>query len=357
MSDSTVKNSDRKQLGFLVIGCGEASKGHLKSINEDARLNLVAIADPNEESLKRAKDNYSPRIAVADYREALKSDDVDIVMVLAPHYLHHPMVMDSLRSGKHVLCEKPISVSVAEADEMINTARDCGKQLFVMLNMRFGPSGRKIKELLGNQSMGRVFMARSGYFGYEVERLADMSHWKGDLKKAGGGVLVDGGYHIVDLMNSFLGRATSVSALGGQYVVQAEGKGEDNISLLIEYENGAAATLQVSFTTIIPGCDVEPTLQLEHCIMGSEGTIYSDYSWNPIEGLVQHLDVVSPQGRKAITLDSVEPLNQLDHFVSCISDGTEPIVSALDARNALAVVEAAYESIKTGAIVDVKWRK
>lgn len=356
MSDSKVVNYDQKQMGVLVIGCGEVSKGHLNYITEDARFKLIAVADPNEKSLQLAKDSYAPQIAVADYKEALKCDDIDIVMVFAPHYLHHSMVLESLRSGKHVFCEKPISMTLKEADNMINTAKVCGKELFVMLNMRFTPWARKIKELLDNQCIGRPFMARSAYFGYEVDRLADTNHWKGDLKKAGGGVLLDGGYHIVDLMNSWLGRAKAVSAVGGQYVIEAQGKGEDNISLLIEYENGAAVTLQVSFTTIIPGCDKEPTLALEHSFMGTEGSIYSDYSWNPIDGLVQHLDVVSTQGKNAIALDSVEPLNLIDHFMSCLIDGTTPIVTALDARNALAVVEAAYESIRSGKKMDVNWK-
>jgi len=356
MSDRTVTDSNLKQMGVLVVGCGEVSKGHLKYIHDDARLKLVAVADPNEESLRSANDNYSPQMAVADYKEVLNRDDIDTVMVLAPHYLHHSMVLESLRSGKHIFCEKPLAMSLKEADDMINTAKACGKELLVMLNMRFTPWARKIKKLLDNKRIGRVFMARSAYLGYEVERLADTKHWKGDLKKAGGGVLLDGGYHIVDLMNSWLGRAKSVSAVGGQYVIEAEGKGEDNISLLIEYENGAAATLQVSFTTIIPGCDKEPTLVLEHSFMGTEGTIYSDYSWNPIEGLVQHLEVVSIKGKNAVALDSVEPLNQLDHFISCIANGASPIVTALDARNALAVVEAAYESIKTGIKVNINWR-
>ena len=357
MSNTTKKRYGQEQMGVLVIGCGGAAKGHLKAIHENTRLKLIAVADPNEDSLQWTKENYAPTLAVSNYKEALDRDDIDIVMVLAPHYLHHIMVLDSLRSGKHVLCEKPISISVWEADEMIDTAKECGKELFVMLNNRFSPSARVTRELLDSEQIGRIFMARSGYFGYEVERLADMSHWKGDLKKAGGGVLVDGGYHIVDLMNGFLGPARTVSAEGGQLVIEAEGKGEDNISLLIEYENGATATLQVSFTMILPGCDKEPTLAMEHSFLGTNGTIYSNYSWNPIEGLAQHLDVVSTQGRKSVALDSVEPLNQLDHFISCIVDGTSPLVSALDARNASAVVEAAYESIKTGTKVKVDWRK
>jgi len=356
MLDSKVTDCNQKQMGVLVIGCGEVSEGHLKYINEDARFKLVAVADPSEESLQCAKDNYAPQIAVSDYKEALNGDDIDIVMVFTPHYLHHSIVLESLRSVRHVLCEKPISMSLKEADNMINTAKVCGKELFVMLNMRFTPWARKIKELLGNQCIGRTFMARSAYFGYEVDRLADSNHWKGDLKKAGGGVLLDGGYHIVDLMNSWLGRATAVSSIGGQYVIEAQGKGEDNISLLVEYENGATATLQVSFTTIIPGCDKEPTLALEHSFMGTEGSIYSDYSWNPIDGLVQHLDIVSTQSKKAVDLDSVKSLNQLDHFMSCLTDGTTPIVTALDGRNALAVVEAAYESIRTSKKVDVDWK-
>ena len=345
-----------KTLGVMVIGAGVVSAGHMDYFYQSDNTKLIAVADPNQSALDALDGKYDDVALIHDYKSQMDSSDIDLVVVCTPHYLHFPIVMDSLKSGKHVLCEKPISISTKEADDMLDTAKSCGKELFVMLNNRFTPWARKIKEVLDDQGIGRVFMARSAYFGYETDRLADTNHWKGDLKKAGGGVLLDGGYHTVDLMNSWLGKAKTVSAVGGQYVVKAEGKGEDNISLLIEYENGAAATLQVSFTTIIPGCDKEPTLALEHSFMGTEGSLYGNYSWDPINDLINQLDIVTTKGKKAVDLDSVEPLVQLDHFISCLIDGTAPIVTAIDARNANAVVEAAYESIRTGKKVDVNWR-
>ena len=206
--------------------------------------------------------------------------------------------------------------------------------------------------------IGRVFMARSAYLGYEVARFADPDNWKGDCVKAGGGVLLDGGYHIVDMMNSCLGRAKSVQAAGGQYVIEAPNKGEDNISLIVEYANGAVGNLPVSFTACSPGCHRQPTFMLEHGFWGTNGSISCCSSWDPIRGAKRNLDLLTlDQGCESFDLDRVSCPNIHTHFMDCLLNGTEPMATALDARNACAVVDAAYESIRTGKKAVVNWRQ
>ena len=99
------------------------------------------------------------------------------------------MVTSALKAGKHVICEKPLAITVAEADDMLDTAARHNKTLLVTMNMYFSPWAVGIRKLLGEKKLGTVFMAQSSYLGYEVARLRDPHDWKGDLQKAGGGVL------------------------------------------------------------------------------------------------------------------------------------------------------------------------
>lgn len=298
---------------------------------------------------------YRPKLLLSDYREGLCREDIDLVVICTPHHLHHAMAIDALKAGKHVICEKPMAISVQEADEMIDAASHHNRKLFVMLNMRLWPEHRKLKEMITDNVIGQVFMAKASYLGYEFDRLDDPNDWKGDLCKAGGGVLIDGGYHLVDLVNSCLGKACYVQAAGGQYIINATNKGEDNISLMIEYAGGAVANLQISFTACNYGCHIEPTLMMDQSFLGSDGSLFCHYGWDTVD-IRKGLELVRPNARETLNLDGIAEHVQCGHFVNCLQTGEHPIVTCLDARNTTAVVEAAYESLRSGRRTPVNWR-
>ena len=342
--------------GVMIIGAGTVSGKYLNYFSKNKRTRLIAVADPSSCVRDRIGMEYHPDLLVSDYKEVIERDDIHIVVVCTPHNLHYSVVIDSLEAGKDVICEKPLAVSVKEADEMINAADNLGKQLFVTLNMRFDNYVAKIKDVIQQGQVGNVFMARSAYLGYELDRLDDPKSWKGDLQKAGGGVLLDGGYHLIDLMNSCLGQAKAVQAMGGRYIVKAPNKGEDNISLLVEYGHNCMANLQVSFTACSPGCGETPTLRLEHEFFGDKGTMSALSGWDPIRGSQRKLELLTLTGFESIDLNEVRCPDMIDHLLDCILTGSEPLVTAMDARNACAVVEAAYKSIQTGRKINVDWR-
>jgi UDP-N-acetyl-2-amino-2-deoxyglucuronate dehydrogenase len=346
-------NNKDHLLGVLLVGTGNVATSYLEYFRESERARLVAIADPNKAALQQARLACPCELAVEDYRTVLDRPEIDVVLVCTPHYLHHPVVCDALRAGKDVLSEKPIAVNLREADAMIDLAADQGRQFFVSLNMRFEADARHIRQLVQQEDLGRIVWARAAYLGYEIKNFSNPDHWKGDLTKAGGGVLLDGGYHVVDLLNSYFGKAKHVNAQGGRLVIETPGKGEDNVTLLVEYESGVIADLVASFTTSNVGCDQAPTLMLSMDLSGTEGTLFSGYD---SARLKRHLDVVKPSGRSEVDLAAVGPMNKNDHFFDCFRDQTEPMVTAIDARNATAVVEAAYQSIKSGQRTAVDWR-
>jgi predicted dehydrogenase len=339
------------KLGTLIIGGGGVSQSYLDYFQGNESAPLVAVADPNPDIQEHVRKTYPGTEVIADYRELLGRDDIDLVVVCTPHNLHHSMVTRSLKAGKHVICEKPIAISVAEADDMIECAEKCGRKLFVGLNMRYDPRHQTIARALKENVLGRVFLARTSYMGYEVKRFADPDNWKGDLERAGGGVLLDGGYHVVDLLNMLFGRAKSVQACGGRLVIETEGKGEDNVLLQIEFESGVVASLYASFTVRNAGCDDEPTLGLQLDLFGTKASLYSSY-----DSPTRHVELNIKGHEETRDLDVVPVPEIKTDFIESIRTGSDTLVTAVDARNALAVVEAAYASLRDGGRVAVNWR-
>ena len=343
-----------ENLGTLVIGGGWVSQcSYLDFFHASDDTPLVAVADPSPAIQEHLQKTYAGTTIVSDYREVLEDDALQLVVVSTPHNLHHAMVTDALKAGKHVICEKPIAISVSEADGMIECAKECGKRLFVGLNMRYDPRNRMILDAIQGEALGRVYLGRVSYMGYEVKRFADPKNWKGELERAGGGVLLDGGYHVVDLLNMLFGPAKSVQAMGGRLVIETEGKGEDNLMLQVEFESGVVASLFASFTVRNVGCDDEPTLGLQLDLFGTKGSLYTSYD-SPTRR--SEFKVVTHEGaepRDPATL-TVPEIKQ--NFLDSIRTGSDTLVTALDARNALAVVEAAYTSMRSGGAVAVDWR-
>ena len=356
VSDVSAKTTNsHEKIGIAVIGAGGVSTSYLEFFAQSALTELIAVADPTDAVRQHVSRQYDLKTVGTNYTDVVQCDDIDLVCVFTPHHLHHPIVIAALQAQKHVLCEKPVAISLQEADEMIDLAEQVGRRLFVTLNMRLNPIFSRTKEILGNDDLGQISMAYGSYFGYELERLADPDHWKGHLQKAGGGVLLDGGYHMVDLMNYFLGPAKSVQALTGQFSFDNPDKGEDNVSLLVEYESGGMGVIQVSFAAPHVGCYREPTLVLEETFIGSKGTLRGLYDYDTIE-VTRKLELIKPEsGRQSLEV----PESGLDHkaqFIDCLINNTNPVGSAIDARNALAVCVAAYQSVRSGRKEKVDWR-
>ena len=153
----------------MVVGAGKVAAMYLDYFSTNGNHSLVIIAETNTNAAEAAEMRYRPKLLLSDYREGLCREDIDLVVICTPHHLHHDMAIDVLEAGKHVFCEKPMGISVQEADEMIDAASHHNHELFVMLNMRSWHEHRKLKELIADNVIGRVFMIRASYLGYESE--------------------------------------------------------------------------------------------------------------------------------------------------------------------------------------------
>ena len=341
----------RKRLGVGFIGAGAAGIGHIRTFAGCPDARLVCVADPDAAGCERAAGAADGLECVDDHAKMLRRDDVDLVVVSTPHNLHRSMVVETLRAGKHVFCEKPLAMNAAECDEMIAAANETGRRLLVFQTQRFGAAFHRLKRIVDENDMGRLLFGVVVYLGNELERMHDPVSWKGTYERAGGGVLLDGGCHVVDLCNWYFGRPVSVMAQTSAPADWPEHKGELTGELLIAYEDGTIAQVLASFEARLKN---QGGLKITAELFYENGSAYGEYAHLGGQRCQRLARYVDGNGKEhAFELSDKDGVNYAQHVLDCLLNNTSPIVTAEEARMAVAVVEAAYESARTGQRVAV----
>lgn len=187
-----------KTMKIGIVGCGGIANGkHLPAIKRNGNFEAVAFCDLIEERAVKAKEEYgTPDARVyTDYQELIK-EDLDAVYVLTPNNAHAPVTIAALKAGKHVMCEKPMAKTYAEAKEMVETAKETGKILTIGYQNRYRPDSQYLKRACANGDLGDIYYAKA----HAIRRRA-VPTWGVfiDEEKQGGGPLIDIGTHALDL--------------------------------------------------------------------------------------------------------------------------------------------------------------
>ncbi len=191
-------------MNFAVIGLGSFGTKRAQSIKNSKLTNLVSIFDPNKENAEKARKILDTPIV--EYKEILANDKIDVICICAPNKFHKDIIIDSLRAGKNVFCEKPITRNLIEAKEIYDVAKNSKGVLQVGSNHRFFESVLFAKKLVDKGTIGEV-LSFNGRIGHNGERLKDSWFWKKDI--SGGGTLLDNGCHLLDLSRYFIGNFIS----------------------------------------------------------------------------------------------------------------------------------------------------
>jgi len=226
-----------------VIGAGGVSRFHLAGYKA-AGAQVVAVAEANPVTLERVQAEWHIPRGYADFAALCTDPEIEAVSVCLPNALHHPATVAAARGGKHVLCEKPISLSLAQAEDMIRTCRAAGVTLQIGHHLRSNPAAEKVRELITSGELGRVTYLR----------LRQAHDWGGGeprasfrtVQSAGGGTLLDNGSHMMDLARHFGGQVREVFArtatLGHDVEV------EDTSVVSLEFESGALGSVENAWT-------------------------------------------------------------------------------------------------------------
>lgn len=333
-----------------VIGCGAiAQRRHLPEYQANPNVDIVAVCDIIAERAQEVADTYGAK-AYTNYEDLLQNEDIDVISVCLPNYLHAQVSIDSLNAGKHVLCEKPMATSQEEADNMIKAAEDNGKMLMIGHNQRFVPSHQRAKALLESGELGKVYSFRTtfGHAGPESWSIDGRDSWFFDTEKAFIGALGDLGVHKADLIRYLFGEVSDISAL-----VESSAKEgtdiDDNAVAVIKMEGGPIGTLTASWSYVASG-DNSTVIYTENAIVRLEDDPTYSLIIQYKTGEVVNYQLQGIQSNEAGGQFST---GVIDHFVESILNNTPPLTSGVEGMKSLKVILAALESKAKGQLIKI----
>ena len=254
-----------------VIGVGNIGSHHVKYL-ESGRVKgakLSAVCDVDPDRLKWVKENISNLIECFDnFDELLQSGSVDAIIIAIPHYFHPEYAIKAMRSGIHVMCEKPAGVYTKQVREMNEVADGCDVVFGIMFNQRTTPIYTKVKDLISAGELGEIRRVNFTVTdAYRPQAYHNSSSWRGTWDKEGGGALINQYSHHLDLWQRICGMPSKIKAFC-YYGKRRSIEVEDEVMAYAEYPNGATGTLICS-TTEMPG-----TVRLE--LAGDRGKIVAE---------------------------------------------------------------------------------
>ena len=324
-----------------VIGVKGIGKTHINAIVSSENAELFAVADINREAGKTAASNYGVEW-YRNYEEMLEQKDLDAVTICTPHFLHSPMALKAFAYNKHVLVEKPMAISVSEADEMIRESRKKGLKLGVVFQERTKPLNQEVKKLIDSGEIGRIYRACMEACYFRTQAYYNRDSWRGKWATEGGGVLINQAIHDLDLFQWLLGKPVKIQGRIGTMYHQIEV--EDLASATVLFENGAQGVFQASVidpirTRRLEVCGDKGKIELngeprravlkknlrEYIASGKIWDSSQEFEWFEIKPKIEMIS-----GHRAV----------IEDFAQAILFDREPLVNGEEGRRALEMVNA-----------------
>lgn len=316
-----------KTLRIGIVGCGQMGRWHLDAYKKNPQVQLVAFADTNLESAERFAAEASAK-AYSSTKDMIVNERLDGVSVCTVPSTHRDIALDLLEAGVHVLCEKPLAISVEQAKEMTAKATEKNLLLLTAFKFRYFDEVQKAKEIISSGGLGKIANFRL-MFGGSIEMAGT---WFAQKHLSGGGILMDNGPHAIDLIRYLFGEITAVSAaVSNLQDIPVEDTGRLNFTLA----NGVTGTAEMSWSLPIPSKTyLEIYGENGAALLDFEGISYKFKAWNEWKRIPNGLDVKGAFAR------------QMDHFVNSIITKNPSIVCNADGEKSQIVIEAAYASVK-----------
>lgn len=321
------------RVGF--IGAGGIAPGHYHRLHETRKAEVVALNDPSEEKLKKFYQHCpgADKLPVYDdYRKMLSKENLDAVVVQSPHTVHTEQTIAALEKGLHVLSEKPMTCSIADARKVIKKAEKSGKVLMISYQRHFDPQFRYMRDVIAKGALGKVEYVQAIQCQEWLRAVAGT--WRHEKALSGGGQINDSGSHLVDIIMWVTGlKIREVYARMDNFGTEVD----INSALTLTFENGAMGNMSIIGNA--------PSWYEDHSIVGSKGALYLRQGL----GLI-HLDAV---GKPIEVKLKKYTKNPDSNFVDCILGKDEPQTPPECGLRTIEVTEAAWRSAECGKPVRV----
>ncbi len=317
---------------------------------------VVAVASPSPGNARAFAERHGIAAHYEDYRELLKDPTIEMVSITAPNSLHARMTIDAAAAGKHVVCEKPLCVTLEEADAMLDACAKAGVLLLYAEELFFAPKYVKAKQMADEGAFGRVHLVKQS-----EKHSGPHSEWFWDVQQSGGGALMDLGCHGIAFCWWFLGKP-KVKSVYAQLSTQVHGartQGEDEALCIIEFEGGATGVVENSWTK--PG-GMDDTIE----IFGDKGQTYADMLMGNALPTYSEVGFGYAVEKAATTTGWTWPVfeehwnygfpQEMRHFARCVRGKETPISDGETGRVVQEVLYAAYASAGLGRKIEMPFR-
>ena len=340
-----------EKLRWGIIGCGVIAPWHADSVVASEYADLVAVCDVDVPKGEEFAEKYGTSF-YTDYHAMLVSGEVDVVSICTPSGLHSEMTVAAAESGVHVLCEKPMAITVPQMDAMMEAVEQAGVRLEVIFQRRTYPITQTVRQAVQSGLLGQMTLGDAYLKYYRSPAYYQSADWRATWALDGGGALMNQGVHGVDVLAWIMGDVESVYAKAEAKVRDIEV--EDTCVALLTFKNGAYGVIEGT-TSSNPG---EKTAFHLH---GEKGTIIFDddgiQQWSVAESksVVAKNDPSKCVSRETLSATS-DPTAfgraghqaQVDDLCQAIAEDREPMIVAASARKSVELILAIYESARTG---------
>ena len=330
-------------IGFGIIGCGVIADFHANAIAElSADAKLLGVCDVNFDAAEKFARRHAAK-AYLNESELLADPEIQAVCICTPSGYHSASVINAAKSGKHIVCEKPLAITREQLDTVEKVCRESGVTVTVISQNRYAKSVRRVKQAVDEGLLGKVVCADIYMKYHRSQEYYDSGSWRGTKRIDGGGALMNQGIHGIDLLLYIAGDIKSVYAVSKTLVRNIEV--EDTLSAVVEYKSGATGVIQAT-TSVYPG--YPRRLELN----GDKGTIILDETsvtrWD-LETSANEEDIILvpafTSGASTPTAISNDGhIQQIADFIKAVNTKTQPLSTLADGKKAVDVILAIYKS-------------
>src|SRR2546423_2156024 len=331
-----------------LLGSGFVSNFYMEGLRDLGGWEIPVVASPNKEHARRFAEKWGIPESTSDVEGVIRRNDLDLIVLGAPNYVHKELALKCAKAGKHVVCTKPLARNRHEAKEMLDAVRAAGVLHGYAETEVFSPAVVKAKQYIDSGGVGKVLTVRS-----REAHSGPHEAWFWDKELSGGGALLDMGCHTIEAARYFIGKenpVVEVIAWGDCLFHHDKTDAEDNAVLLMRFEGGQMAQSELSWTA-------RGGLDLRNEVYGTEGVIFTDVTRETpikvfsrpgagyvVEKAESETGWLFPPVDEAWTYGYRE---EMRHFIECVRTGTMPRETFEDGYVVNCILDAAYQSVES----------
>lgn len=338
-----------EKLKFAIIGCGRIAKKHVEALAERKEATIVSVCDCQKERAQQ----YGEKLGVpfyTNFHDMLNNEEVDVVSILTPSGLHAQHTLEVVKTyQKHIVCEKPMALTLKDADAMIAACERHNVRLFVVLQNRYNAAVQKVKEALDAGRFGTLILGAVRVRWSRTQAYYDRDPWRGTWA-LDGGCLTNQASHHIDLLQWLLGPPVEITAKTATRLFDIEV--EDTGVVIVTFSNGALGVIEA--TTATRPKDLEGSIS----ILGEKGTVeIGGFAVNETETWLfedqKETDIAASVNEYPETIYGFGHQKFLQHVIDCIKRDEPSMFDGREGRKSLEIIHAIYESVETGKTVSL----